>query len=201
MENVLKQEPDNRYAYYYIGVAKSRIAEEEKKTKEQEISNILQSIKSEYDAGRYDAAASQARKLLRSDPGNKLAGQYLNRAESRIIEAEIKEIINRYVVALNQGYVIDFYSRTLSRSLFQRIRPDIELLLETADNFQAAASDIKINVINVSDNSASADVSFVHIIIGLKKAEGTRKVLFEGIYRWRMEKKNDVWMITDFNYE
>lgn len=201
MEKVLELYPDNRYAKYYIGVAQNRIDEKEGKKRENEISNLLRSLKSEYNAGRYTSAVSLSRELLRLDPGNKPAEQYLFDANVRIAETEIKEIINQYVLALNKGNVMDFYSKTLTGTLYQRIRPDIKLLLDLADTFQASASEIKIKVTDVSDRVVAADVSFIHIIIGSKRSEGTRKVLFEGIYHWRMEKHSSSWKITDFNYE
>jgi len=201
MEKVLNLYPENRYAKYYIGVAQNRIEEEEGKKRNSEISNLIQSIQNEYDAGRYASAVSLARELLRLDPGNKVGEKFLYDANMRIADAEIKEIINQYVIALNRGNVLDFYSRRLTPALFRRIRPDIAKLLELADEFQATASDIKINTVHVSNEILAANVSFSHIIIGLKRSEGKRKVLFEGIYHWKMEESNNSWKITGFNFE
>ena len=63
------------------------------------------------------------------------------------------------------------------------------------DDLQSVASNISIRFKGIN----RAEISFSHIITGISRKEGATQMLFEGVFKWDMEKKGDHWKIVDMS--
>jgi len=108
-------------------------------------------------------------------------------------ENEIKNIVNKYTEALQNKGLLLFYEQNSTPEYFTEIREDALWLTQTYDRINCCVSDVSIQ----SKNREIAEVNISLIITGLPRIGGDRKLLFEGIYQWRMIKQNLQWKIAE----
>ena len=190
MEEVLKIDPGNTTAQYYLAEARKR---KRKKLIEQEIRNRIRIAQNAYQNGNYKECIDQTKIVLRLDPNNVEARKYSNLANQKIAPEQINAIVNQYIQSLNNKNLLSFYKNTCSSQFYQKIKKDIELISNLYDNFKSVASNITIRF----KESNQVEVSFSNIITGVLRKDGRKQVIFEGIYNWEMEKHGNSWKIID----
>ena len=188
MEEVLKLDPENTTAQYYLTEAKKR---RRKKLIEQEISNRVKMAQNAYQKGDYQECINQARRVLRLDPNNVGARECLQLANLKIAPVQINAVVNQYIQSLSNKNLPTFFKNSCSSELYQRLKIQAEMITNSYDNFKSVASNINIRF---KENN-QAEVSFSNITTGVLRKDGRKQVVFEGVYVWDMEKRGDSWMI------
>jgi tetratricopeptide (TPR) repeat protein len=187
-EEVIKLDPENASAQSFLAEAKKR---RETKTREQDIQNNLKNAQNAFQAGNYQECVIQARKVLAIDPNNAQAKEYLNLSTEKISTVQINTLVNQYIQALNSKNLPAFYKDSCLPQFYLEIKRDAELITSLFNELQSTASDVSIQYKGTSE----AQVSFSHIIHGLSK-DGKKQALFEGVYKWNIEKQGDNWKIA-----
>jgi len=113
----------------------------------------------------------------------------------KISAGQIQSLVNQYVKALNTNKLLAFYESNCSPQFYQSIKSQAERVSELYGNIQSTASNSDIQF--RGPNQAVA--SFSHVIIGVSKGDKRKLTLFEGIFRWTLEKKGASWKIIDIN--
>jgi len=197
MEVILKQDPENAYVKEYLTEARKQ---KYKKNKEIEIKRMIKITKDEFRLSNYQESIKASKKIILIEPENTEAIEYFNLANMKLAPIQIKAIVNKYIQAIKNEELISFYRNICSPALYQRIKKDTELLFNIYDNFEANAFNVSSDVKTKKLGHYEAEVSFGHIMIGVSLAKGTKEVLYEGIFMWKMEKKGDDWKIIDISY-
>ena len=91
MEEVLKVEPDNSSAQFFMAEAKERISE---RIKKQEISSKLKTAQEAFRKGDYKECIQQAEEVLKIAPGNASAQTLLTEAKKKVEEQRIEQQVN-----------------------------------------------------------------------------------------------------------
>ena len=190
MEEILKLEPENATARYFLNEAKER---NRIKLIEEEIKNGMKIAQNAYQEKDYQKCIEQTKRVLELDANNAEAKKYLNLASLKITPEQIHFLVNQYIQALNNKNLLKFYGETCSSELYQKLKKDAELISQLYDNFKSIASNISIRF----KENDRAEVSFSNITTAELIKDGRKQVLFEGIYIWEMEKQGDNWKIAD----
>jgi tetratricopeptide (TPR) repeat protein/tRNA A-37 threonylcarbamoyl transferase component Bud32 len=189
MEEVLKLDPKNTTAQYFLAEAKKKKNEI---LREQEIRNRLKIAENAYQKGDYNECLEQTKRILRLDPNNAQATEYSVLANRKIAPEQINNIVNKYVQAINSNNLVTFYKETCLSQLYQKMKEDAELLSTLYDSLQSVASNINIQF----EEMNKAEVSFSLVMIGVSKKDKRKQVIFEGTFTWDMEKPADSWKIA-----
>ena len=190
MEEILKLDPQNTTAKYFLAEAKKR---KEKKLIEQEVSERIKIAQNAYQEGNYQECIDQTREVLKIDPENVEAKKYSNLASLKIAPLQINAVVKQYIQSLSNKNLVNFYENVCSSQLYQKIKRDAELIADLYDNFKSIASSITIRF----KENDRVEVSFSNITTGVLKKDGRRQVIFEGVYVWDMEKQGDTWKIIN----
>lgn len=91
MEEVLKVEPDNSSAQFFMAEAKKRISD---RIKEQEISSKLKAAQEAFRKGDYQECIQQSEEVLKLTPGNASAQTLLTEAKKKVEEQRIEQQVN-----------------------------------------------------------------------------------------------------------
>lgn len=192
MKEVLKLDPKNTTAQYFLAEAKKKKNEI---LREQEIRNRLKIAENSYQKGDYQECLEQTKRILRLDPNNAQAAEYSALANRKIAPEQITNIVNQYVQALNRNTLVTFYKETCSSQLYQKMKKDAELLSTLYDSVQSVASNIDIQFKEIN----KAETTFSLVMIGASKKDKKKQVIFEGTFIWNMEKPGDSWKIVSIS--
>jgi len=107
-------------------------------------------------------------------------------------EVEIQAVVKEYTMALQGNNLALFYEQNCVSEFFPQVRDDADWITRTYDRVNSCVSDVFITF----DNGRGAEVSISLIITGLPRVGGSRKLLFEGTYKWSMVKQDSGWKIA-----
>ncbi len=105
---------------------------------------------------------------------------------------EIRTLVKEYTMALQSNNLALFYEQNCISEFFPQVREDADWITRTYDRVNSCVSDVFITF----DKGRGAEVSISLIITGLPRVGGSRKLLFEGTYKWSMEKQDSGWKIA-----
>ena len=191
MEEVLRLDPGNSSAQFFLAEAKKK---KEENRKEQQVKDGLNQSQESFEQGKYQECIEQAKRVLGLDPENAQARRLITQARIRLAPQQAKLLVEQYIQSLNTKNLLRFYERACSPEVYQRLKNQAQAIMATYPNLQAAASDINIQFKGVD----RAEISFSHIITGTSK-DGIRESLFEGIINWGLTREDDAWKITSIN--
>jgi len=185
-----------------VAEAKDRRAEERLKAqKELDVRTDLEAAQKAFDAGNFEEALAQSKKALGLEPGHSEAARLLLSASLKLAPAEIKGLAEQYVQSIRDKRYADFFKRSCSPDLAAKVTKEMDVLLGIYDDIQASASNLTAAVKDAEVERIRAEARFFHILTGRSRSSGTRQVLFEGLYRWVLEKTGESWLITDILYD
>jgi tetratricopeptide (TPR) repeat protein len=188
MERILKGDPGNSRASYYLKEASARKVAQ---LKEKRILEGIWAAQKAFQEKAYQKCIEAATAVLELDQKNAEARRYLSRARMQVIPQEIQAVVNQYVQAFNSQNLLSFYQEACSPDVYQKIKSDVELIMSIYGNFRAVASNLNIRF---KENN-QAEASFSIVSTAVLKEDGRKQVLFEGTYIWDMENQGDRWKI------
>ena len=192
MEAVLKLDPQNTSAQYFLSEAKKRKEQEHTGL---EIRDKFKLAQKAFQQENYQQCIKEAREILKLYPNNTQAKRLLNLAMVKIAPEYVKIFVKQYIQSVNNQSVLEFYRKNCSPQLFPRVRKDIESMSRSYDELQAEASNINVQFKRIN----LTEVSFFQRISGMSREDGRRKVVFEGNVRWEMRKRGNIWKIIRVN--
>jgi serine/threonine protein kinase len=189
MEEVLKLDPENTSANYFLSEAKKKKSE---KAKEQEINDKLKIAQDAFRRGDYKESVDQVRKILESDPENAEARRLMNQMRQRIAHQQAEALVNGYVQSIQSKNLMAFYEKACDPRLSERLRKRTESSMKMFDSFESTASDINIQFKGL----AQAEIKFYNVITGVSKS-GSKQKLYDGPVIWRVRRAGDEWKIIN----
>jgi tetratricopeptide (TPR) repeat protein len=188
MEKILKGDPGNSKASYYLKEASDKKAAQLAK---EQILEGIRAAQQAFEGKAYQKCIEEATRVMELDPDNAEARKYLSLARMQVIPQEIQAVVNQYVQAFNSQGLLSFYQETCSPDLYQKIKNDVELIMSIYSNFRAVASNLNIRFKEINQ----AEASFSIVSTAVLKEDGRKQVLFEGTYVWVMENQGGRWKI------
>jgi len=176
MQIILRIDPNNSFAQNYFETAT-------KKIKEQKIDAHLKQAQANYQQMKYEASIEEAASVLKVDPRNKIAAEYINLAKLQLAPPILNEIVVEFVESVRNQSLDGFYKERCVPSLYKRLEKDTKLLFTRNSDIQIAVSNIAIQF----QDSSRAEVSFSQVITGVARSKGQRTILSEGSAIWTME--------------
>lgn len=183
-EKVLSEYADNTTAQEYIDKAKSKMDEAF-------IAQTLADGISNYNKGDYGQCVQVMGKILKLDKENKEARRYLYLADTAISRKEIQQIVERQRKAEEEKNILSLLNDIGSPALSDQRESDAMLLFNYYDEIRSVVTDVSVKFRDMRH----ADVSFSHMLTAVYKKTGQKKVIFETIKTWKMEKKGKAWKI------
>jgi hypothetical protein len=77
----------------------------------------------------------------------------------------------------------------------------MEIVMGAYDQIQAEASNINLDLGEIRYPAFQSRASFTHLVTGVSRQKGTRETLFNGRYTWRMERRDEEWIIVEITFE
>ena len=186
-EQVLSQYENQKIAQKYLREARHKITE-------RMINQSLVAGIESYKIGKYEKCIQEVKQVLELDNQNKEAEKYLYLADTAISRIEIKKIIERQRKAEEEKDIPAVLGDMSSPAISKQREEDAVLLFNYYDDIKAFVSDINITFERVN----KAEVSFSYLLSAVYRKTDKRKIVFEGIKSWSMEKIGNVWKITSF---
>ncbi len=189
MEEVLTKDPGNIYARYYLSEAKKHL--------EAMVQPMFESARQAFENGYYEESIRQLTEVLQLDPGHARSKQYMNMANTNLASGQITMIIHQYVRSVEHHDLLDFYEKNCTTPLYETLRTDIRLMLDTYQNLYAAVYNVSIRFVETE----KAEVSFNCQFTGESAEKEGRQVLFDGLQQWVLIKHGDRWRIEEIELE
>ena len=196
MEYVLRADPENATAQYFLTEAKKK---KETKRKEDEIQSVLKAAEDMYQKENYETCIKLARQVLELDQDNTRAKEYLRLANNKMAPQQINALVSQFIRSLNNNDIVSFYKRSCSSQFYDVMKKDAELTSNLYEDLQSTASNIEIQEIQFVEGKAK--VSFDSTITGISKEEGKRLIIFDGTYIWDLVKQDNHWIIINIRPE
>jgi tetratricopeptide (TPR) repeat protein len=186
LEERLRPEPEAKPA------AKQAAPKQKPETPAARIRRELSLAQQDFDSGRYSDCLTRLDRIFSLDPQNTPARELQSRTHRSLGERAANDLVVRYVQALNDNRLVDFFRENCTPEFFEEIKRDAELIASLYQSFKSVAD--KIVITDMQEDSA--EVSFSHMIVGISKQDGSEQVLFEGQYSWTLKKAAKAWKIS-----
>lgn len=181
---ILEQDEKNADALDYLARARGRL-------NESRVVAFISDAKKDYENGHFEQCKINMDRALKIDPNNDEARRYFDLADIALSEQVIKQIVERQRHAEEQKDLLAFLSDIGPESLLEKKRTDAMQLFNSFDAINSRVSDLAIDFID----PRHADVYFSHLLVGVEKTSGNRKVIYEGRKTLTLEKLGDTWKI------
>ncbi|MFC2156603.1 protein kinase [Acidobacteriota bacterium] len=200
MQDVLKLDPGNTTASYYIN--RSRSAKRDRDN-QQEVRTLLSQANSHLKNENYDRSIETARQALQLDPKNSEAQRIINTAESqnKEWEKEISVMFNEYKRIYGTHNLIPFFQRNCIASVFQNERTKAQMLINLYKDFdnQFSAASFKRDI-DEKNGTDTVSVEFRQVSKAKSKNQDQEGELVNGSYKWELRKIIGSWKIINITY-
>ncbi|MBD3413209.1 MAG: protein kinase [Candidatus Aminicenantes bacterium] len=189
-EDILSSFPQDKTAQDYLRKAQDQI---QNKATAEAVSGPLNTGINQYNSGNYTQCINTMNQVLKLDPDNSSAKQYIylaDRAKSRI---EINNILERQRKSEEVKDLESILSDIEPDAFAEQRKADLTLLFEHYQNIKSVYSDITIEF----KTTREAQVRFSHMLIAVYKKTDQRKVLFDGVKTYTLKKFGNQWKIVD----
>ncbi len=156
----------------------------------------LMAALSAYDRGNYQECLSRAQAVLKIDPENAKAENYVNVARGKLAEAEINSLIDQYVQSLKKD-PIEFYKRRCAPQLYEDISKGIEQLSLVYEKFKPSDSNRNVRV----TGKDQAEATFSQRLMGTRKGTAVEQGVWNGTMKWSLEKQQGNWRIIKIVFQ
>ena len=186
-EEILAEKADDITAQDYLNKAKGKL-------NEIKIAQMLQSGINSYERRDYRQCILEMQKILKLDNANKEAKRHLYLADTSVSRKEIGRIIESQRKAVEEKDLLAFLSHIGSSPLFEQKKEEAMQLFNKYDAIRSLVSDSSIKFKDLKH----ATVSFSNLLTGVDKESGQKRVVFEGVETWTMEKQGKAWKIAEY---
>ncbi len=186
-KEILAKEADNATAQYYLNEARNKLSGIK-------IAQMLRSGINSYEKGDYKQCILRMQEILKLDAAHKEAKRYIYLAETAVSKREISSIIESQRKALEEKDLLALLSHIGSPAFFDQKKEEAVQLFNKYDNIKSLVSAAAINF----NDLKHATASFSHLLTGVDRDTGQRRVIFEGAETWTMEKQGNAWKITEY---
>lgn len=185
-QEILSRNPADPTAQDFLNKAKQELTAAQ-------VAPILRSGMASYASGSYSQCVQEMEEVLRLDPDNKEAQKYLFLADTALAKKDILNLFNLFCAAEEGKDMLTLLSHMDSPTLTNQMRDEYKLLFNAYDGIKSRRTNLAFNFLS----RVEVRVSHSHILTGIYKKDGQRRVLFEGTKTWHLKKKNRTWKITD----
>jgi serine/threonine protein kinase len=154
--------------------------------------HLSQGIQS-FNQGDYNACIAWMETVIKRNPEHEQAREYMRRSQEQLALPPIKELLNKYRTALQNGTLPQFYGDYCLPESLSRIKMEAELIARSYSDLECFVSEVDINLTGKKE----ARAEFSHIITGVTRSSGIKSVLFEGTMIWSLIKEDKSWRIKD----
>ena len=159
------------------------------------LSALLDAARRAFQGGQLAACLEGLKPVLAADPRNADALELQAMAETGMAPQQLRDIVADYVRAFDANAIAPFYRGNASPEVVKSAESDVDLISRLYERFNAAISKVDVRI----QDSRRADLSFACISTATTRADGRRHVLFDGTYRWSLERRGGRWTITQIS--
>ncbi len=141
----------------------------------------------------YNACIAWMETVIENNPDHEQARDYMRKSQEQLALPPIKELLNKYRTALQNGTLPQFYGNHCLPESLSRIKTEAELITRSYSDLECFVSEVDINL----TGKKQARAEFSHIITGITRSSGIKSVLFEGTMIWSLIEVNKSWKIED----
>jgi hypothetical protein len=135
--------------------------------------------------------------VLRQDPANKDAQNYLSLSDMEFSKREILQIIERQAKAEMEKDLLSLLADIGPAGVAAQRKENTVLLFNNYDNINSRMSGLSIKF----RDRDHANATFAHMQTGAYKKTGEKIILFEGSRAWSFQRQGKTWKIVNFNVE
>jgi len=151
--------------------------------------------------GAYRDALSIAKTLLASHPNLEEAKSISLNAVIQLAPAEIKSLLDQYVLSYKIRQPGEFYQAHADAALSSRLQRDLQTMMTAYRDVQVSASNLNLDFKTARYPAYRTRAAFSQIMTGIPTAKNIREVMFEGRYVWTLERRGEEWIIVELAVE
>ena len=189
-DELLKESPNNPAALDYLAKARAKI-------RGAAVAPLVAEGVASFNRGDFAKSIQLMQDVLRQDPGNKEAQNYLGLSDMELSKREILQIIERQKKAEMEKDLLSLLADIGSAGVAAQRREDTVFLFNTYDNINSHMSGFSFKFMDRD----RANATFAHMQTGVSRKTGEKKSLFEGARTWSFQRQGKTWKIVNFNVE
>jgi len=189
-DELLKEAPGNTAARDYLTKARAKISAAS-------VGPLVAEGIASFNRGDFTKSLQTMQEALKQDPGNKDALNYLGLADMELSKREIQQIIERQLKAEMDKDLLSLLGDIGSAAASAQRKDDAVLMFNSYDGINSRMSGLSFKF----KTRDRADAAFSHMLTGVYKKTGGKKMLFEGVRTWSFQRQGRAWKIVDFNVE
>jgi len=143
----------------------------------------------------YAGCLERLGRVLAVDRTNAEALKYSDQAEFQVAQKEILAVIERHRAAEESKDLPVLLADVGSPDLKAQWDTDHRLLFNGYDEIHSAIENITVK----TSGRLAASAVFSHLLTGVYKRDGTKKILFDGNETWQFRKSGGAWTVTGAN--
>lgn len=185
---VLAKDPSQKEARDYLDRAGTKI-------KDTEAADLLTHARSLYKNRDYNSCLSVLEKVLVSDPANAEAIRIRGQVETATASSAVGRVLERQRRAEEEKDLVVLLSDVAVPEEAALRKEEALLLFNYYDEIKSMISNVSYRF-PVKDR---ARVQFLHVVTGVYKKTGEKKVLVQDVQTWTFEKRGTEWKIVGFH--
>jgi predicted Ser/Thr protein kinase len=189
-DELLKESPNNPAALDYLAKAKAKI-------RGAAVAPLVAEGIATFNRGDFTKSQQLMQDVLRQDPGNKEAQNYIRLSDIELSKREIQQIVERQAKAEMEKDLLLLLGDIGSAGVAAQRKVDTVFLFNSHDNINSRMSGFSFKF----RDRDHADATFAHMLTGVYKKTGEKKSLFEGARTWSFQRQGKTWKIVNFNVE
>jgi tRNA A-37 threonylcarbamoyl transferase component Bud32 len=176
------------------GEARDYLDRAERGLREAETRRLLGEAQAAYAAREYERSRTAAMEVLRTEAGNPEAIRLRDQAETRLAEAAVSRVLERQRRSEEEKDLVVLLSDVSGAEAAAARREEALLLFNYYDDLKSLISNVSYRF----QDPAHVQVRFFHLVTGLYKKTGEKKVLVQDIQNWTLAKVGRDWKILSF---
>ncbi|MBN1270975.1 MAG: serine/threonine protein kinase [Candidatus Aminicenantes bacterium] len=187
VQEILKKDETNEAALQYLKRAEDKI-------NEGLISGYLIEGKEAYQKRDFAQTKILMRKITAIDKDHAEALRYYDLSDQSQSKPKILAVVENQRKAEENEDLLSLLSDIGADTVASQKKEDAVLLFNGYNDIKSVVSDVSVSF----QNNNSCTVTFSHLLTGVYRLSGKRKILFEGKKTWRMVRQSGSWKIMSF---